>query len=211
MTFKQHPDRTAPLLPFAPGDLDRCGVRMNRAEFARFLGVSKQAVGDWTRAGKITLGADGLLDPRQAVQQLLRNTDPARLRSKVLAPLVGEVGALQRRVADLEAALAAARADVEFHEGAAAELIEQVRATIAHFRDDWFELRAMPARAALAAIDAWEADLDAGLLDWNEDSVLDYVSLAELPAVECRADGEEAREGSDPSRLQKIEGGRGLK
>lgn len=196
MTFKPYPDRTAPLLPFAAGDLDRCGVRMNRAEFARFLGVSKQAVGDWTRAGKIVLGVDGLLDPRQAVQQLLRNTDPARLRSKVLAPLVGEVGTLQRRVAELESQLAAARADIEFHEGAAAELAEQVDAILRHFRDDWLELRALPARTALEAIDQWEADLDAGLLDWSEVSILDYVSLAELPAPETRADVEEENEGA---------------
>lgn len=192
MTPNLDPDRSAQMLPFAPGDLDRCGVRMNRAEFARFLGVSKQAVGDWTRAGKITLGPDSLLDPRQAVQQLLRNTDPARLRSKVLAPLVGEVGTLQRRVTSLEAALAAARADAEFHEGAAGELAEQVDALLRHFRDDWRELARLPASTVRAAIDAWQADLDAGDLDWTETSILDMASSPDDEEMEggMRASGE---------------------
>jgi len=95
MTSTIDPDRTisgTSFLPFPPGDLDRCGIRMTRADFSRFLGVSKQAVGDWVRDGKITLGADGLLNPRQAVQQLMRNTDPTRIRSKVLAPLVRDMG-----------------------------------------------------------------------------------------------------------------------
>lgn len=184
MTRIPDPDRRAPLLPFAPGDLDRCGVRMNRADFARFLGVSKQTVGDWVRAGKVTLGADGLLDPRQAVQQLLRTTDPARLRSKVLAPLVRDMGTLQRRVAELEAALATAREDAEFHEGAAGEMIEQINALLRHFRDDWIDLHALPPSVALAAIDAWESALNDGRLDWNEVSILDFA-----PAPQAEGEG----------------------
>lgn len=120
MTFTPALDRS-PMLPFDPGEIDRFGIRVTRAEFARLLGCSKQAVGEWVTAGKITLGADGRLDPRQAVAQLLRNSDPARLRARVLAPLVRDVVALQRRIAELEARLTAAEERAEFCEAEAAE------------------------------------------------------------------------------------------
>lgn len=158
MTIPLDPDRSkqnAPMLPFDPADLDRCGIRVNRAEFARFLGVSKQAVSDWVRAGKLTLGADGLLDPRQAVAQLMRTTDPARLRSKVLAPLVRDVGLLQRRVAVLEAQLIEEREGAEFHEGASLELIAQFDALCKRLRAEWCDLRLLPAPQAIAALNVW--------------------------------------------------------
>jgi small-conductance mechanosensitive channel len=112
------------MLPFDPAEMDRSGLRLTRAEFARFLGCSKQAVGEWVTAGKITLGVDGRLDPRQAVAQLLRNSDPARLRTKVLAPLVRDLGAHRRQIAELEARLAAAEERAEFVEAEAAEAAE---------------------------------------------------------------------------------------
>ena len=173
-----------PLLPFDPAALDRCGIRMHRAEFARFLGVSKQAVSDWTRAGKLTLGADGLLDPRQAVAQLLRTTDPTRLRAKVLAPLVRDVGLLQRRVATLEAQLIEERGEAEFHEGASVELIHQMDALPRQLRAEWCDLRLLPAPQALAALDAWIANMHNGGLD-PELEIMDCVAPnnAEIAAI----------------------------
>lgn len=174
------PPPAAPLLPFAPGELDRCGVRMSRAEFARLLGVSKQAVGEWVKSGKILLGVDGLLDPRQAVQQLLRNTDPARLRSKVLAPLVRDVGMLQRRIADLEAEIARVREDAEFHEGAAGELLEQWAALFARLRDEWCDLRLLPAPQGLAALEAWREGVEAS--EFGADTaIMDCLPAPDLP------------------------------
>lgn len=126
MTNQLNPDSATPktgFLPFASGELDRSGLRLTRAEFSRFLGVSKQAVGEWVTAGKITLGADGRLDPRQAVSQLLRNSDPARLRVKVLEPLARDIGKLQRRIAELEATLTTSEEDASFHEESSLELI----------------------------------------------------------------------------------------
>lgn len=123
MTLKLAPDR-APLLPFDPAEMDRFGVRVTRSQFAKLMEVSKQAVSEWTASGRITLGADGRLDPRQAVAQLLRNSDPARLRAKVLAPLVRDLGVHQRQIAELEARLAAAEERAEFVEVEAAEAAE---------------------------------------------------------------------------------------
>ncbi|MFH1494116.1 MAG: hypothetical protein ABIG70_04900 [Pseudomonadota bacterium] len=146
---------TQPMLPFDGGDLDRSGIRLTRAEFARFLEVSKQAVTDWVKSGKVTLGADGRLDPRQAVSQLLRNTDPARLRSKVLAPLVRDVGAYQQRIADLEKALAIESEAVAFAEDGVNELHLVLECLDLRLTLEWNRLRAHDSDVALAAISAW--------------------------------------------------------
>jgi hypothetical protein len=163
MTFKPTPDRS-PMLPFDPAEMDRCGLRLTRAEFARLLGCSKQSVGEWVAAGKITLGTDGRLDPRQAVAQLLRNSDPARLRAKVLAPLVREVPALRTRIAELEVKLAAAHEDAEFHEGASMELAGQVNGLHARLAEERTDLATLPAWELLSALTAWlgEAEEAAG-------------------------------------------------
>jgi hypothetical protein len=142
------------LLPF-PGGLDRSNLRLTRAEFARFIGTSKQSVGEWCKAGKITLGADGRVDPRVAVSQLLRNCDPARLRSKVLAPLVRDIGALQKRIADLEVALAEANEMAEFHESASLEFLGQQTALHQCLHDERDELVKLPADKVIAGVIAW--------------------------------------------------------
>lgn len=158
MTNHINHDYTTPktgVLPFATGELDRSGLRLTRAEFARFLGVSKQAVGEWVTAGKITLGTDGRLDPRQAVSQLLRNTDPARLRSKVLAPLMRDVGVMQKRIADLECALAAANEDGAFHEESAGELAAQLDTLARRLREERAALESLPAGKVIDGITVW--------------------------------------------------------
>lgn len=161
MTNPLDPDCGTPktgVLPFAPGALDRSGLRLTRAEFGRFLGVSKQAVGEWVTAGKITLGADGRLDPRQAVSQLLRNSDPARLRAKVLAPLVKDVGLMQKRVADLERALAAAKEDASFHKECAEEwgiFGDQLNALEHHLHEERAGLAMLPADSVIGGIAVW--------------------------------------------------------
>lgn len=180
-----------PMLPFAGGDLDRSGIRLTRAEFSRFLGVSKQAVTDWVKSGKVVLGADGRLDPRQAVGQLLRSGDPARLRSKVLAPLVKDVGALQRRIADLERDLARALEDAEFNQGSSSELIHILDAFEARLCLEWEALRALDVDTALAAITAWLRHMEIHVLNpapkilaSNETSDPDWMGLDGETAAE---------------------------
>lgn len=72
-------------LPFDPAGIIRSGVRVNMATLAKMCGVSKQAVSSWRRRGLFSLGADGLCNPTEAMQQVARNADPARLRAKALA------------------------------------------------------------------------------------------------------------------------------
>lgn len=184
---------TQPMLPFDGGDLDQSGIRLTRAEFARFLEVSKQAVTDWVKSGKVTLGADGRLDPRQAVSQLMRNTDPARLRSKVLAPLVKDVGALQRRIADLERDLARALEDAEFNQGSSLELIHILQALEDRLCLEWEALRALDADTALAAITAWLRHMEIHVLNpapkilaSNEPADLDWMELDREIAAEIK-------------------------
>lgn len=144
-------------------------MRLTRAEFARFLGVSKQAVGEWVTAGKITLGADGRLDPRQAVSQLLRNTDPARLRAKVLEPLSRDIGRLQQRVAELEKSLAQSDENASFHEEAAGEMAVQLNELDRHLFDERDVLATLPTDKVIDGIAAWlkrvsDVDTQASLL-----------------------------------------------
>lgn len=179
MTNLIDPDCNTPktgVLPFAPGALDRSGLRLTRAEFARFLGVSKQCVGEWVVSGKISLGADGRLDPRQAVSQLLRNTDPARLRAKVLEPLSRDIGRLQKQVADLERALAAAEEDADFHEGASLEFISQQDALRRHLENDRVDLANLPAHQVITAVIAWLEQVASGDGDWQGISILDCIT-----------------------------------
>lgn len=197
MTIPLDPDRNkkkTPLLPFDPADLDRCGIRMSRAEFARFLGVSKQSVSEWVRGGKLVLGADGLLDPRQAVAQLIRTTDPARIRSMVLAPLVRDVGTLQKRVADLTAQLAEEREEAEFHEGASLELIAQLGALSKRLHAEWCDLRLLPAPQALAALSAWIAESEEVGGD-PEMEIMDCVPIIDQGATDTAPAVEEEGKG----------------
>ncbi len=178
MTNKLNPDCTTPktgTLPFASGDLDRSGLRLTRAEFARFLGVSKQAVGEWVTSGKITLGADARLDPRQAVSQLLRNSDPARLRAKVLEPLVRDIGIMQKKVADLERALAQADEDANFHEECAGELAVQINAFDSHLHEERDVLATLSASKVIDGIIAW----------WNRVSEEGTDTAGESSIMEC--------------------------
>ena len=152
----------APTLPFGPGELDRSVFRMRRSDFARFLSVSKQAVGEWVRLGKITVGTDGLIDPRQAVAQLLRNTDAYRLRSRILGPIVRDVSTLRHRITDLEKALAAAREEAAFEAGANADLLAEWQALRRQLATEREDLAGHDGPQVAEAVDRWMARIEDG-------------------------------------------------
>src|SRR5690606_10916456 len=63
--------------------------------------------------GKIQLGPDGKLDPAVATRQVLANSDPARIRARVFKSAMQTSGEQRKRIAALEAAVAAATAALE--------------------------------------------------------------------------------------------------
>lgn len=96
------------ILPFRRSELT--SMRVLPSSLARILGVSKQAVSGWIKDGKITLGSDGRVDPITATDQYLRNTDPARIRVRVLRDMRSTHAELIERAERAESALIAARA-----------------------------------------------------------------------------------------------------
>ncbi|MBK7416263.1 MAG: hypothetical protein IPJ38_15350 [Dechloromonas sp.] len=112
------------VLPFPSSDAEMQGIRVTRAEFSRMMGCSKQAVTDWVKSGRIVVGADGRFDPRQAVASLMRTGDLARIRAKVLEPLVRDITGRDREIARLRTELAAAKEEAEFHEASASEFVD---------------------------------------------------------------------------------------
>jgi hypothetical protein len=103
----------SPIHPTLPLSFEDVGnLRVRPAELARMLGVSRQSVSQWIQTGKVTLGADGRVDPAKATRQVIDNSDPGRLRARVLRSAVEDVGTLRRRIANLEHQLAAADARI---------------------------------------------------------------------------------------------------
>lgn len=118
------PENMSQSLPLLADHPDLLRVRILPAEFARLLGVSKQSVSCWIRDGKITINPlDGRLDVQTAIQQVLRNTDPGRLRARVLRQAVQDVQGLREEISrahgeieSLRAELAEARESIRFLE-----------------------------------------------------------------------------------------------
>jgi len=149
-------------LPFASSDADLAGIRVTRAQFARMMGVSKQAVSDWVRSGRVALGADQRFDPRQAVARLLATGDPARLRAKVLKPLVDdiagrdrEIDRLRQLVEELRHQLADAKEDTDFEEASALGILNLLDDLKLRLRTDWPALAALPGMQGPDAVAAW--------------------------------------------------------
>jgi hypothetical protein len=209
-------DDKTPLLPlgFDQAQLGS-GLRLTRAELARLLGTSRQAVTTWVKSGKISIGVDGRIDPRAAVAQLLRHSDPAKVRAKVLAPLTGELGALQRRVAELETKLHAARECADFHEGAAAELLAQQAALLRHLAAQRAALSALTGAEVVDAIETWlRRAAESGRFDpatplLGEHAAEPESELAELLRLGEEADAEFDRVFGDDRALHGEAGGTG--
>lgn len=127
-------------------------VRVLPAEFSRLLGVSKQSVSRWVAAGKVTVNpVDGRIDVQEGVKQVLRNTDPGRLRSRILRQSVEEVTTLRKnlseaedRILALEEQIAELRSLVDYLEGFWRGLDRENEEFKASLRAKESELRATP-------------------------------------------------------------------
>lgn len=90
-------------LPFASADV--AGLRLLPAELARFLGVSKQSVSRWIKAGKVKTGPDGRIDPVDAVRGVVASTDLDKLRARILRAAAEPIEAMRERVERLQASV----------------------------------------------------------------------------------------------------------
>ena len=155
----KHDATTQPELGFLANHKELLAIRVRPAEFARLLGVSKQTVSTWIRDGKVTINAlDGLLDVRRAIQDVLRNTSPGRLRSRVLRQAVTDALELRENMARAEdraeaaeAALTDARKRIAYLESFIDDLDCMFEAVLRLFVVREAELRATATSAEWAA------------------------------------------------------------
>lgn len=226
-TDENHPSAgTTAQLSFDPASLTQ-GIRVRPATFARMVGVSRQAVSGWVRQGKVTLYPDGTLDPAKAAKQIVNNSDPARLRAKLFKTAVSDVASLQRRVAQLEAELVAARAEIEELQYLA-DLDEaqwfRFRVLLLDARDevraaagdeqayvDLMKLLAARseelARIAIEEVDEDDDDLHIADIDLSNEALAD--GLADLNRMGEELQAENRRHGIDPRALSRKNGGEG--
>lgn len=93
--------------------LELLGLRLNGAQLGTMLGVSRQAVSGALKRGTISPpGPDGLFDARRAVREWMANSDPTRVRARVLKPGAELVTELRERVQELAAEVDKLRADL---------------------------------------------------------------------------------------------------
>lgn len=98
MTRKSKQINETSSLPFNPDEVSV--VRLNQAQIAEIFGVSRQAVNQWIKTGKVSIFADGTLDPAKVARELAKNTDPSRLKNKVFRQIRDETDSLRTQVGD---------------------------------------------------------------------------------------------------------------
>lgn len=98
------PSATTSELPLLANHKELLRLRIRPAEFARLLGVSKQCVSIWIRQGKIGQPnhLDGRIDVQRSIQDVLRNTSPGRMRTRVLRQAVTDALELRENLARAE-------------------------------------------------------------------------------------------------------------
>lgn len=201
MTIRAKPDtHAAPAssqtLPLLADKKELLRIRIRPAEFARLMGVSKQTVSDWVKHGRIAPPSllDGRLDVQRAIQDVLRNTSPGRLRARVLRQAVDDVQQLranlaqaEERIESLEGELARARKAAAYSDYwiASSEAAERVFMEMLVDRAE--SLRAAPAEAwpdLLGEIlDAASVAGDIEAIDDPEDVATLQADLAEIMAA----------------------------
>ena len=134
------------------------GVRVRPADLARLFGVTKQAVSAWVKDGRIVLGVDGRVDPRDAVNRLIATGNPARLRAIFLKPLITEIDEARRRIADLEQSLVDLNDESEFNRNSASGMIDLFEIFKDTLEDEWHEIRELPSQQGLDALLGWLDD-----------------------------------------------------
>lgn len=144
-------------MPFDPAQLT--AVRVSQAEFARICRVSRQAVSEWVRKGKISVFPDGKIDPHADARQVFERTDPARLRARVFRGAVVSIDRLRQRVGELESQLAAerdCRERLTIHKDDLARMDVALVATLVERFDDLVSANQLgELQAAIEQITSW--------------------------------------------------------
>lgn len=203
--------RGADGLASTSGDLglELLGLRVNGAQLGAMLGVSRQAVSSAARRGAISsAGPDGLFDARRAVREWMANTEPARMRARLLRPgaeMVTEMRerlrAMAEKVETLRAELDAERALAGEREKAAAWRAEGDAAKRLQRFADALGRRFEEACAARAC-GRWESWLDELVaVEYYEQDLADY--RADFPDDPAEGDGEQSAD------LSRVEAGPG--
>lgn len=102
--------------PSTSGDLglELLGLRVNGAQLGTMLGVSRQAVSRAAQRGTISrAAADGRFDAKRAVREWMENSDPCRVRARILKPGAEMVGELRERMQALTAEVDRLRTELE--------------------------------------------------------------------------------------------------
>lgn len=128
------PSATTSELPLLANHKELLRLRIRPAEFARLLGVSKQCVSIWIRQGKIGQPnhLDGRIDVQRSIQDVLRNTSPGRMRTRVLRQAVTDALELRENLARAEDRAEVAEAAVQDVLGQLAHLERWIAAGDAH-------------------------------------------------------------------------------
>ncbi len=205
-------------LPFESIDYEKAGIRLLPSQLARVCGVSKQAVSVWIKKGRIVLGSDGRVDPRQAFDRLAATGDISKLRMKILEPFRKEISELRGQVAELEVAVASRDRRLQKLEAELADTVEEMnfqtessRELLAQFDRlnealpaSWEALRAAPTAEGCEVLCAWVDELRTlprdALLEAGE--IADYLPA---PGVDGEGAGNHSETNPPPLAADHLE------
>jgi len=183
-------------LPFDEQDL--LSVRLLPSEFARTIGVSRQAVSQWVKHGKVTLGADGRLDPNRAFRQLLRTGDPGRIRVRLVRQAIADMADLREaagRTSLLEQQLNDAQRRIKYLEGYSRELDLASEIAPGVLADSISEIRAAEARGGRSELVACFVELLYRALIQAADTQMGDIDFSAIVGRHDSALGEEGEGG----------------
>lgn len=111
-----------PIIEKQPAQIEfrQVALKVSPAEFSRMIGVSKTSVSNWIKEGRIVIDQAGKIDPKKAVQDVLRNTNPAKLKATFFKAVTNDTETLQneiirlnKRIGELETELTTKKSECE--------------------------------------------------------------------------------------------------